>query len=660
MSALTGRVGRARALLFRRRTIQVITAAIAATLVVLASHLAKLRIHGPDGDLPVAVVALLLAYAAFDPIVDRVRDWHLARRAASRWLPLREKSPLAIDGLATIALTAAVYGAFLLAPIKVPGLGGALTLGIAALVGSYLLVSQINNLMVGTLVRKVHSIGAAAQGPARPTILAFVNSDLARLDNQIKEILSPTGALLDIDDVRFWTQESFALGEGRYDGTDSHLPSAFMRLYPNYLQAHREMLEKHPQAVPNARILIGPRNAMRDDFVVRYDMGYGQFLDEHEDINVKLLYIEEEQAEQLREVIRGADQPLPTTDVALWYGQYALLFREEQDDAGAKVRLWMAFPGQVWYEQCVKWLKEMKRPPRDDDTPVAMPLEKVVPEIFQRRLCLGWHKFVDPNRRIAKLGPFFEHVLDGVPHSILDAAAGIGSDALWLADQGHDVTLNEIEPVYRDIITKRFGKRDLLLFDVDWRKLRSVMGEWFTVVMALGNSICMLMGAEHQRRAIRAFYEVLRSGGRLIIDERNFEHFTTGDIADHLNRNPIRYFPYHGDVMYCGTEVKGCPKSISDTDVVFRYYRNDPDFERLVKDADELDESLKRALDEREIGVLHLYPFKRGELGRLIEECGFVDVTVVRDLEWNDPRAFNEGDWFDADADFFTYIAKKP
>jgi hypothetical protein len=160
---------------------------------------------------------------------------------------------------------------------------------------------------------------------------------------------------------------------------------------------------------------------------------------------------------------------------------------------------------------------------------------------------------------------------------------------------------------------------------------------------------------------VKAFYDVLAPGGTLIIDERNFTHFTAPDVAERIERNPVRNFPYKGDVMYCGIAVKGCPKSISRTDVVFRYYRNDDSFYQGLMATDELDEKQRRELDERELGVLHLYPFEKGELGNLLVDCGFEDIRVYRDLDWTQPNDFEpDGDWFDRDADFFVYVATKP
>ena len=335
----------------------------------------------------------------------------------------------------------------------------------------------------------------------------------------------------------FWTEDCFDLGHGRYDGTDSHLPSEFVKLYPNYLTAHGNMLKAFPPPAdkPNHRILIGPHTDFRDDFIDRYNQGYKAFLDGHSK-NVKLLHLERSDAERLLAYVAGDSDPLPTLDFGIWYDQYALLFREEANSGDSKVRLWMVFPGHPWYIQCERLIDAMLNgETHQNGSPrvVATPLEEAVPEIFQRELCRRWVDFVNPKKRMEKLAPFFEHVLgDERAGGILDAAAGIGSDGVWLAENGFNVTLNEIEPVYVELIKQRLEEADLSLklFSVDWRELYRETGRWFTAVTVLGNSLCLLMSPEQQERAIRAFSDVLYPGGWLLIDERNYEHFTKDDV----------------------------------------------------------------------------------------------------------------------------------
>jgi hypothetical protein len=335
-----------RRLLMRRRSAQVLISAALAVGLVALSHATRLRVHGQDGDAAVAIPAFLVGLPLSGWLITHIQAARLIPRFASLWLRVRAKNPARAEGIATIVFTGIIGGFLKALNVTVPGLAADLVLAAVAFIVAYLVVAQITNLMVGTLVRQVYSIGAVALGEARTTIFAFVDRRMERLRKEIMEILSDVGAPLDVEDVEFWTEDCFGLGHGRYDGTDSHLPSEFVKLYPNYLTAHGKMLEGFPPPAdkPNHRILIGSHTDFRDDFIDRYKQGYKAFLDGHDE-NVKLLHLERSDAERLLSYVAGDQGPLPTLDFGIWYGQYALLFREESESEGSKVRLWMVFPG---------------------------------------------------------------------------------------------------------------------------------------------------------------------------------------------------------------------------------------------------------------------------------------------------------------------------
>jgi hypothetical protein len=215
--------------------------------------------------------------------------------------------------------------------------------------------------------------------------------------------------------------------------------------------------------------------------------------------------------------------------------------------------------------------------------------------------------------------------------------------------------------VYRKIIAQKFGNRRVRIYGHDWRQLPDEFGQFFDTTLVLGNSICLVTTVEQQRRVMAAFYEITRSGGRIIIDERNFAHFT-GDIeVQRITHNPVRFFPYHDRVMYCGDEIRAYPKSISSSDVTFSYYTSDHRFDARLHAADDLDADLEADLVKREVGVLHMYPFRKGELAQLLMDAGFNQVTVYGDLDFSAPKSVaHDPDWYSADADFLTYVARKP
>lgn len=99
----------------------------------------------------------------------------------------------------------------------------------------------------------------------------------------------------------------------------------------------------------------------------------------------------------------------------------------------------------------------------------------------------------------------------------------------------------------------------------------------------------------------------------------------------------------------------------SSADVTFSYYTSDHQFDSRLRAADHLDADLKDALVAREVGVLHMYPFRKGELAQLLMDAGFDRVTVYPDLDSNTPKSVaHDQDWYSGDADFLTYVAYKP
>ena len=123
---------------------------------------------------------------------------------------------------------------------------------------------------------------------------------------------------------------------------------------------------------------------------------------------------------------------------------------------------------------------------------------------------------------------------------------------------------------------------------------------------------------EDQLSALRNFRQILKPGGKLIVDERNYAHHF-------LNGN----FRFSGDYVFCGKDkVSAKPIHVSDSMVVMGY-------------------------DHKVSGErvhLVLYPFKKGEMKELIEEAGFRDIQAFGDYK---PR-------FDPkEPEFITYVARK-
>ena len=242
---------------------------------------------------------------------------------------------------------------------------------------------------------------------------------------------------------------------------------------------------------------------------------------------------------------------------------------------------------------------------------------------LEQELAEGWADFVDCPRRLAREGPFLLDVLGRPPARVLDAAMGIGCEAVFLREQGFDVVGNEISPSLRAVAAARAAASatQLTLASTDWRGLRKGFGDSaFDSVLLLGNCLCLLRKQRDRRAAAENIRAVCKAGGSVVVDERNFEYILR-------NRDSILagQFRYTGRVVYCGKTVKGTPVAIDDDCVRFVY---------------------KNIVSGVEFGCLDMHPFRRGELVSLFRAAGFREATVYSD--------FMKG--YRPDCDFYTYV----
>lgn len=246
------------------------------------------------------------------------------------------------------------------------------------------------------------------------------------------------------------------------------------------------------------------------------------------------------------------------------------------------------------------------------------------------------------------LDPYKGENADRVPR-VLDAAAGLGYESIYLLQQGFDVTSNEIEPPLLDVAITN-AKKDNLTLQVTtqrWQSLdESFSGPFFDAVLVLGNSLCLVSDSKDRVACIEQFKKFLKPGGVLIIDERNFPYMVKN--KDVILKDPPKNFRYSREVIYCGELVRGCPLEISDNNVKFYYYLN-----HKVRTIQEI----KRD----NVGILDMYPFKKGEIKKLLENADFVNITEYSAglaNNTNSSKLFKRG--VDENADFFIYAAYKP
>jgi SAM-dependent methyltransferase len=109
-------------------------------------------------------------------------------------------------------------------------------------------------------------------------------------------------------------------------------------------------------------------------------------------------------------------------------------------------------------------------------------------------------------------------------HRILDAACGIGTQSIGLAQRGYqvtgsDISLAEVEEARTEAVKRglpmKFKQADML-------ELRQAHEGYFDVVIACDNAIPHLLSDDAILNAFRQFYECVQPGGGCLISVRDY------------------------------------------------------------------------------------------------------------------------------------------
>ncbi len=278
-------------------------------------------------------------------------------------------------------------------------------------------------------------------------------------------------------------------------------------------------------------------------------------------------------------------------------------------------------------------------------------LDKDLP-FYPKELSDNWKRFALPDERLTQTGPLIEGVVQRLEKPkddvwILDVATGVGFETVYLLKQGYFVQANEIEASLRDAADKYAREQGTPIpaaqFSAsDWLELdQGHQASQYDVVFVLGNSLCHLETTDQVTEALAQFYKVLRPGGFLICDERNFAKIISE--WDTIVADPLNNFSYNNDpnrVVYRGTEVLGAPTHREGKRIIFEYWE--------VKRTGGKYQSINK------LGSLSMFAFERGFLASQLQATGFAEVETLCDLKpcGDDPEVKRE-------ADFLTYIARK-
>ena len=131
-----------------------------------------------------------------------------------------------------------------------------------------------------------------------------------------------------------------------------------------------------------------------------------------------------------------------------------------------------------------------------------------------------------------------EYFGDEVQH-ILDAACGIGTQSIGLAQLGYTITASDISQGALEQARREAAKRGLMIeFSVaDLRNLPAAFHSKFDLVIACDNAIPHLLSDDEMLQAFRGFYQCTTAKGGYIISVRDYENMER--IGKRLNPRTV-------------------------------------------------------------------------------------------------------------------------
>ncbi len=228
---------------------------------------------------------------------------------------------------------------------------------------------------------------------------------------------------------------------------------------------------------------------------------------------------------------------------------------------------------------------------------------------------IGWE-----GRQEAEAG-FFHRMLDAFDlKKVLDAACGTGFHSITMAQEGFQVTAADGAGTMVEKTLENARQLGVQLSDsraVDWLNLEDEFGEnAFDALICLGNAFTHLFEHETRRDALRQMYRVVRPGGMIIVDHRNYDSL----LEEGFNSKHQYY--------YTGEGIDARPIELTRTLAKFQY-----------------------TFPNGNVFYLHMYPLKQDYVTHLLQDAGFADVNRYGDFE----RPYQH-----YEPDFIQQVALKP
>ncbi|XP_065661081.1 glycine N-methyltransferase [Hydra vulgaris] len=163
-----------------------------------------------------------------------------------------------------------------------------------------------------------------------------------------------------------------------------------------------------------------------------------------------------------------------------------------------------------------------------------------------------WHKYIGDEQQ--RTGYYKDQLVSILKEHncqhVLDVACGTGIDSVLLLEEGFKVTsVDASDKMLKYALKKRWDRRKEPAFDNwvieegNWLRLKEadikVPGNGFDAIICMGNSFAHLPDFDgtqkSHRTAITNFYDLLRPGGILLIDHRNYDTIVKGHKAPMKN-----------------------------------------------------------------------------------------------------------------------------
>lgn len=158
-----------------------------------------------------------------------------------------------------------------------------------------------------------------------------------------------------------------------------------------------------------------------------------------------------------------------------------------------------------------------------------------------------WDDLIDWEKRARGEGGFFEERLHAAgARRVLDVSTGSGFHAVQLCKAGFEVTAVDGSRTMVERARRNFADRQLAidLYHTDWLDLDAQWLGTFDAIVCLGSSLCHVFDASTRVRVLQRFRQLLRPGGLLMVDQRNFAAILAG------------HYKASGNYYYCGSNAR--------------------------------------------------------------------------------------------------------